>query len=314
MSIKDPVRLGAKNQEILKRIDNGSLAEEDVFSALQDIIEGKFGQSGLIQEMFVSPETQLANMRSWNLERGWGFIDAYFIEAEAALANVTWPSNRLTALVLVPYLDTVQRTFDELWAVASGIQPNNWRWEELKSGKKNLRLLDGIEHKPGLRWEIIDLGANWDRQTGLRPVDVRDTTSAHAGILAAAAHFPKWVQAMDGDKVPYVWLPGYQVTVPGFEAWTYVPALYWNRDNRRVRLSASWSDSRDHTWLHLSSEECSRNLVPWGLEDLGIRSLVLRPAGAPNQFLRMRNIEEAPLLHAQKFVISSFIRLNKYGE
>lgn len=248
MAIKDPVRLGAKNQEILKRIDNGSLSEDDVFAALQDIIEGKFGQSGLIQGMFVSPETQLANMRSWNLERGWGFIDAYFIEAEAALKDMSWPSDRLTALVLVPYLDTVQRTFDELWAVAAGIQPNNWRWEELKSGKKNLRLLEGIEHKPGLRWEIIDLGANWDGQTGRRPVDVRDANSAHAGVLASAAHFPKWVQSMDGVKVPYVWLPGYQVTVPGFEAWTIVPYLIWSRDRREVQLDAYWSGHRYQSW------------------------------------------------------------------
>lgn len=247
-TIEDLVRLGAKNQEILKRIGNGTLQIDDVLPALQRIIEGRFSDPDLIHSMFVSPQTQLANVRSWNLERGWDFIEAHFVQAAAELEALTWPSDRLTVLVLVPYLDTVQRTFEELWAVASAAQPNNWRWDELKSDAEHLRLLEGIEHVPGLRWEVIDLGANWDPREGIRPVDVRAANSAHAGVLAAAGHFPKWVQAMDGTKVPYVWLPGYQVTIPGSEAWRYVPCLSWDRGDREVDLGAVWDGRRSIRW------------------------------------------------------------------
>ena len=245
---EDLVRIDGQHHEILKRVGNGSLDPEEVRGALQRIIEGRFYNSDLIHDMFVSPEAQLANVRSWNISRSWGFTEEDFRAAEAVLEQQAWPSDRLTVLVLVPYLANVGITFEELWVVAFEQQPNHWRWEELKSTPDNLRLLEDIEHKPGLRWEVIDLGANWDAKTGVRPMDVRDASSAHAGVLASAAHFPKWVQAMDGTKVPFVWLPGYQATIPGYEAWTSVPCLSWGRDDREVQLDASWSDDRPQRW------------------------------------------------------------------
>jgi hypothetical protein len=239
----------ARHNEIVKRLGNGSLDPEAVLDAYQRIIEGQFDNPGLIHEMFTSPEAQLANVRSWNLERGWDFIEAHFVQAAAELEALTWPSDRLTVPVLVPYLDTVQRTFEELWAVASAAQPNNWRWDELKSDAEHLRLLEGTRHVPGLRWEVIDLGANWDPREGIRPVDVRAANSAHAGVLAAAGHFPKWVQAMDGTKVPYVWMPGYQVTLLGDEAWRYVPCLDWHQRDRKVSLLARWDGDCYRRWV-----------------------------------------------------------------
>ena len=79
-------------------------------------------------------------------------------------------------------------------------------------------------------------------------MDVRGADSVHAEILAAAAHFPNWVQAMDGEHVPYVWMPGYQVTIPGYEAWRRLPYLSWDSVSREVSLSASWDDDRGYGW------------------------------------------------------------------
>ena len=243
-TIEDLVRIDGQAHEILKRVGNGSLDAGDVRRAFQSIIEEKFGNPELINEMFVPVDVQIANVRDWNLTRGWNLIEAHFIEAQAAAQQLVWPDDSLTAHVLVPYLDTVQRTFDELWGIAATRQSSNWRWDGLNSDSKHLRLLEGIEHQPGLRWETIDLGA--DRNA--RPRDVRNARSAHAGVLAAAAHFPKWVTAMDGDKVPYVWIPGYEATVPGKDAWQDVPYLYWNRISRQVELRAYWSDYRYQWW------------------------------------------------------------------
>ena len=241
------VRISGQAHEILKRVGNDSLAASDVRRALQDIIEGKFGQSEPIQEMFVSADIQLANVRRWNEERNWGFTEEQ-IRRAAQEVPVLY-REPLVPVVLVPYLKTVQATLEELWTVGcSAVQPDKGRYKELKSDKKHLRLLDGITHEPGLRWEVIDLGANWDSQNGTRPIDVRNQNSAHAGVLAAAAHFPKWVQAMDGKKVPYACMPGYQVTLPGFEAWRSLPCLFWHRSYREVRLHAYWDDYRNDNW------------------------------------------------------------------
>jgi hypothetical protein len=203
-----------------------------------------------LSELFVSLEDQLANVRRWNTERNWGFTDADFDSVDLTPVE----HSGLVVDVIAVYLpdegktNGIQRTFEELWTVAKAQQPNAWRWDELKSDKKHLRLLDGIEHSPGIRRVTIDLGANWDTTNGIRPMDVRGKDSVHAEALAAAAHFPNWVQAMDGERVPYVWMPGYQVTIPGDGAWRRVPDLFWDQFSRLVLLSAYWDDYRYYYW------------------------------------------------------------------
>ncbi len=203
-----------------------------------------------LSELFVSLEVQLANVRNWNAMRGWGFTDADFDAIDVTPVE----HSGLVVDVIAVYLPDqgktsgIQRTFEELWDIASSVQPSKWRYESLKSDKKHLRLLDGIEHTPGIRRVTLDLGANWDRQNGICPIDVRGKDSVHAEALAAAAHFPDWIQAMDGERVPYVWMPGYQVTIPGNGAWRYVPSLHWYSGRRGVGLSAGWGDSRRCRW------------------------------------------------------------------
>ncbi len=94
----------------------------------------------------------------------------------------------------------------------------------------------------------MDLAAHWHRVRGTRPVNVRGPDSAHAEILAAAAHFPYWVRAMDGQTVPYVWLSGYQVTVPDYETWRHLPCLSWYRPENRVSLAVHWADLSQTLW------------------------------------------------------------------
>lgn len=114
-----------------------------------------------------------------------------------------------------------------------------------KAGPERLRLLSGIEHKVGLRWEVIDLGC----QRNKKPMDVRSSKSSpNAGILAAAALHPNWVKSMDGDKVPYVWIPGYEVQVPDEGPWTNVPDLFFDRGRREIQLYYRWSGSCNSGW------------------------------------------------------------------
>ena len=202
----------------------------------------------LVHGFFTKPEQQLVRVREWNKQFGWGISDAAFSEAERSIPN--WPEEKLVAVVLVPYLadkkredetimSGVERTFHELWARAKSEQDANWRWDGYdKADSDRLRLLKGVEHKVSLRWEVIDLGC----QRNKKPCDVRSAKSSpNAGILAAAALHPQWVKSMDGDKVPYVWLPGYEVQVPGERPWAGVPYLFFDRGDREIELRCHWS-------------------------------------------------------------------------
>jgi hypothetical protein len=190
--------------------------------------------------LFCSPEQQIASVRDWNLTRGWGFIEAHFVQAEAQLEQLP-PRVGLKVPVLVPYFGKVGETFDALWDVVESAYDEHYRNPNLKSDKRHLRLLEGIEH-PGrcLRWEIIDLGAHHEPKNGREVRNVRGVDSAHAGVLAAVAHFPKWVAAMDGDKVPYVDIAGYEASVEGDVPWRSVPFL--DRNGAEVELDVHWGD------------------------------------------------------------------------
>jgi hypothetical protein len=97
-----------------------------------------------------------------------------------------------------------------------------------------------------LRWEVIDLG----RRRGQKPCDVRHPdTSPHAGILASAMLHHEWVKVMDGENVPYVWLPGYEVNVFFNEnPWQNVPHVNFDRDSRKINLNDGWYGSCHSRW------------------------------------------------------------------
>jgi len=188
---------------------------------------------------------QLANVRRWNEDREWELTESELAGVDLAQTEHASP---LVVDVLAVYLPAagrmtgVQRTCAELWDLAASRQPNSWCWDERKDGPKPVRLLDGVHQRPGVRRVTLDLAARWSQRPGMRPIDVRGPTSAAAEILAAAAHFPAWVRAMDGEHVPYVCLAGYQVTVPTYEVWRHVLCLSWSHIHRRINLSDNWAD------------------------------------------------------------------------
>ena len=208
--------------------------------------------------LFAPLADQLANVRRWNAEREWGFT-----RAELAAIDITPRTHRnpLVVDVLAIYLtaerrhdglDGVRRTCNELWDVVAQRYLNTWSWDWLPQtyyGRcKPVRLLAGIEHQPGVRRVTVDLGAHWVPGRHVRPRAIRGRDSAHAEVLAAAAHFPRWAKAMDGVKVPYVWLPGYQVTVPEYAVNTRLPGLAWVHYRRTLSLTVNWADHAHSGW------------------------------------------------------------------
>ncbi len=201
-----------------------------------------------LHDVTVELDEQLANVRRWNDERDWGFTETDFNAIDLTPAKHAGLVFDVVAVFLPDQgqISGIQRTFDELWDVDSSVQPGK-RYESVKSGPEHLRLLDGINHKPGIRRVTLDCGANWDPESGIRLIDVRGSDSVHAEALAAAAHFPKWIRAMDGESVPYVWMPGYQMRIPGNTAWCHAPDLIWS-STRGVELRAGWDGNRSFSW------------------------------------------------------------------
>ena len=244
-------------------VNQGNLTAEDVEAVLaepalaagmvnwlhEQLVHSAFAE---LSELLISPRDQLTNMELWNKQCNWGFTESDF-----PTEIPDFSSYPLEVLVLCVYLPDkgrgktkvpgFVRTANELWEIARSLQSNWWQWDGLKLDEQHLRLLLGTEerHTPGIRWMVVDLGANWDKQIGKSPQDASDHTSAHAEIFAAAAHFPYWVQAMNGTTVPYVWLAGYRSSDPDVEPWQHVPVLSFSQASREVGLGASWIDGRD---------------------------------------------------------------------
>lgn len=180
----------------------------------------------LVHGLYTSAKQQIVQVRDWNQEYGWGFDEADFKEVEASVP--AWPAKETVAVVLVPYLpdhegvDGVRRTFNELWTRARDgyFQPSDYQGKNEAAEK--FRLLTGIEHWSGLRWEVIDLGSH----RGEAPDQVRSVdTSPHAGVLAAAALHREWVKSLGGEDK--VLVAGYQIHFDDREntSWGYVPML-----------------------------------------------------------------------------------------
>ena len=207
-------------------------------------------------DMFVSLPAQLEDVRRWNDERNWGLGPDDFAGVDL---SPTHHDDPLVVDVIAVYLpgdeelDGVRRTCDELWTVAAEQYENSWCWDQkcwdqALVARKHVRLLHGIPHQPGIKRVTLDLGAHWDPVHPTRSIDVRSTHSAAAEVLAAAAHFPGWVRAMDGIAVPYVQLSGYQITLVLEESWRRLPCLSWNESRKTLSLTAHWSDIYAPRW------------------------------------------------------------------
>jgi hypothetical protein len=138
----------------------------------------------------VSPDDQIANVKRWNRDRRWGFSDHEIAVAATKVASLPSPDPlRVRLPVLVPYLVSVGRTFEELIGIMANPHSPTRRDERLTSGAEGLRLLPGTVHSRGLAWEVIGLQSNH----GAAPATCQGENSAHAGVLAAACHLPGWV-------------------------------------------------------------------------------------------------------------------------
>ncbi len=256
-TIEKLVGITSQHNEIVKRVGNGSLDADAVRRALQDIIEGK----ALISipgtpSWYTEPAYQVTHVADLLVENPqWGFTKA---DIPPIPQGIVLQGNEV--LMLSIYLPKkgkvggIQRTFDELWGAAKAPDGfTKYRWPELKSDAKHLRLVEGRTHQPGIRWVVIDLMTNWEPERG-RKVETLWAQDNHAKlaaseVLMAAILFPDWVAATDGAKIPHADMAGYQFNWDDVkEAWARCPYLRRWADARQLRLDACWADRVHRSW------------------------------------------------------------------
>lgn len=206
-------------------------------------------------QLFTSLPEQLSTVRRWNEERHWGFRAEDFHRVDLTPRAGSGP---LIVDVIAVYLDErgdisgIRRTCHELWTLAAGLQPNTWCWDwysdRYQQHPKPVLLRDQVDHRPGIRRVTLDLGAHFRPGRQIRAGSVRGPDSAHAEVLAAAAHFPRWIRAMDGKTVPHTWIGGYEVVVRDRPAPERVLALSWSHDRHTMSLTAGWSQHAHPGW------------------------------------------------------------------
>ncbi len=204
-----------------------------------------------VHDLFRTPERQIRTIRQWSQEFGWNIPPESF--AEAARTIPAWPEEKLVAVVLVPYLTDIrenhelvmtgmERTFRELSArFMAGHKEARTMCNSTDAN--HLRLYPSGRHRPGLFWEVIDLGSH----PGKAIQDVHHSPvepPPGAGVLAAAALHPEWVRSMSHEgPIPFVWFTGYQYNVPTEGLWGRAPLIEFDARYGIAEITCYWASA-----------------------------------------------------------------------
>ena len=235
-TIEQLADITAQHNEIVKRVGNGSLDPAAVKRALQDIIEGKLPTL------------------TWNPPTWWRTPEQQLERARRLWPNAVLPeppkgfTPRTKSEVLLLH---VPDSFDSLWdKVDAPTGYTKYRWEGIKSDKRNLRLAPGKVEFTQPVWLAFDP----EHGKGERPDSFWGQADIAASeVFSALIQFPEWSLAwFNGASAPN--LTGYQLKYD--ENWSDVPYLGRWDDGRQLRLDGRWADSGDGDWSSPSVREC----------------------------------------------------------
>ena len=145
----------------------------------------------------------------------------------------------------------VPDSFDSLWdKVDAPTGYTKYRWDGVKSDKRNLRLAPNkVEYT-----EPVWLAFDPERGKGERPDSFwGQADTAASEVFSALIQFPEWSLAwFNGASAPN--LSGYQLKYDG--NWSHVPCLGRWDGVRRLELDDDWAGGRDGSWSSPSVREC----------------------------------------------------------
>ena len=235
-TIEQLAGITSQHNEIVKRVGNGSLDPVAVKRALQDIIEGKLPAP------------------TWNPPTWWRTPEQQLARARQLWPNAVLPeppkefTPRTKSEVLLLH---VPDSFDSLWdKVDAPTGYTKYRWDGVKSDKRNLRLAPNkVEYT-----EPVWLAFDPERGKGERPDSFwGQADTAASEVFSALIQFPEWSLAwFNGASAPN--LTGYQLKYDG--SWSRVPCLDRWGGGRRLGLDDDWAVSGVDSWSSPSVREC----------------------------------------------------------
>lgn len=223
---------GFTDEHIARIIKEPSLA-----STMYASIQPKLVAS--VPSWYVSPEQQLARARQL-------WPNAVLPEPPKEFT----PRTKSEVLLL-----HVPDSFDSLWDKVDapqkdGVSYTKYRWDGVKSDKRNVRLSPNKREYTEPVWLAFDP----EHGKGARPDSFWGQADIAASeIFSALIQFPEWSLAwFNGASAPN--LSGYQLKYDG--SWSHVP--YLNRWDyvRQLKLRGDWADGRDGHWSSPSVREC----------------------------------------------------------
>lgn len=259
-TIEQLAGITAQHNEIVKRVGNGSLDPAAVKRSLQDIIEGKFVASPRVQTIKLGCCGEEITVDSSRLACPWQpqpWFRGY--QCQRATAERHWPSRPLPKApeVFLPWTTTdhplghVPDSFDTLWdKVVAPTGYTKYRWDSVKSDKRNLRLSPNKREFTEPVWLAFDP----EHGKGERPDSFWGQADIAASeVFSALIQFPEWSLAwFNGASAPN--LSGYQLKYDG--NWSCVPCVGRWDVGRQLGLYDRWADGRDDGWSSPSVREC----------------------------------------------------------
>lgn len=193
----------------------------------------------IVPSWYISPEQQLARARQL-------WPNAVLPEPPEGFT----PRTKSEVLLL-----HVPDSFDSFWdkVVApqkDGVSYTKYRWESVKSDKRNLRLAPNKVEFAQPVWLAFDP----EHGKGERPDSFWGQADLAASeVFSALIQFPEWSLAwFAGSSAPN--LTGYQLKYDG--CWSFVPYLSRWDDGRQLELDARWADDSGGGWSSPSVREC----------------------------------------------------------
>lgn len=250
--IEKMARISSQYNEIVKRVANGSLDPDEVRKALQNIIEGNFA----VPLTEALERTLFRDFPAW-----WVPPSKQMEKAFELWPGVTIPGPpthfgpRTKTEVLLLH---VPDTFNSLWDKV--VAPDGYaksRWEDVRAGKRSLRLAPNTCEYTEPVWLAFDPGHGkgarpdsfWEESSRLGP----DLRLAASEVFSALIQFPDWPLSWgNGAQTPN--LCGFQLKSES--KWSSVPYLDLSAGSRKLRLYANWADDRDINWASPSIREC----------------------------------------------------------
>lgn len=177
-----------------------------------------------IINFFLSPSEQVVRFKELNTDNFWGFAESDIPEipkdilvkdGEVLTLSFYFPKNGNSSACIQTFSEHMEALEIQLTHFGQRLS-----WPKImKNNLKSLRLISGVEHKPGIYWTILNYKQFFNPANGHRVSDIISGTSstvvlAASEILSAILLNPDWIRGMgenlNGVSVPDVTLPGYE--------------------------------------------------------------------------------------------------------